>query len=214
MHFPTKRVQRTNFAERYQLRFLQFRDMADQIINPLERTLLPLRDNLVYRRLPQPPDVTEPDAQTRNILVPLNRVLDGAVPFRIEGVDRFHSEAMQLRIVHQDCRAVKAHRLIVEQRRRKRREIMTFQVRAGIGDQCEARRMGFRKPVTCKGCDCVMISSWIAGLKPFWVMPLRSFASILCMRSSERLKPIALRRSSASPPVKFAAIMAMRNNCS
>src|SRR5260370_37782314 len=115
MHSLSKRVQCTNLAERYQLRFLQFRDTADQIINPLERALLPLRDNIVRRRLPQPPDVTEPDAQTWNILVPFNRVLDGAIPFRIEGVDRFHSEAMQLRIVHKHCRAVKAHRLIVEE---------------------------------------------------------------------------------------------------
>ena len=107
MHSPSKRVQRTNLAERYQLRFLQFRDTPDQIVNPLEQALLPLRDNLVRRRLPQPPDVTEPDAQTRNILVPFNRVLDGAVPFRIEGVDRSHSEAMQLRIVHRRCRAIK-----------------------------------------------------------------------------------------------------------
>src|SRR5438132_4940974 len=99
MHSASKRVQRTNLAERYQLRFLQFRDTADQVINPLERALLPLRDNVVRCRLPQSPDVTEPDAQTRNILVPFNRFLDGAVPFRIERVDRFHSEAMQLRTV-------------------------------------------------------------------------------------------------------------------
>src|SRR5438270_13426662 len=81
MHSPSKRVQRTNFAECYQFRFLKFRYTTDQVINPLERVLLPLRDNLVHRRLPQPPDVTEPDAQTRNILVPFNRLLDGAVPF-------------------------------------------------------------------------------------------------------------------------------------
>src|SRR6266576_441448 len=81
IHSPSKRVQRTNFAERYQLRFLQFRDTADQIINPLERALLPLRDNLVGGRLPQTTDITEPDAQTWNILVPINRALDGAVPF-------------------------------------------------------------------------------------------------------------------------------------
>src|SRR6266436_1031472 len=81
MQSPSKRVQRTNLAERYQLRFLQFRDTADQIINPLERASLPLRHNLVGGRLPQAADVTEPDAQTRNILVPFNCVLDGAVPF-------------------------------------------------------------------------------------------------------------------------------------
>ena len=34
------------------------------------------------------------------------------------------------------------------------------------------------------------------------------------MRFSERLKPIARRRSSASPPVKFASTMAMRRSCS
>src|SRR5260370_42560487 len=81
MPSPSKRVQRTNFAERYQFRFLQFRHTTDQIINPLERTLLPLRDNLVRGRLPQTADVTEPDAQPRNILVPLNPVLVGPVPF-------------------------------------------------------------------------------------------------------------------------------------
>src|SRR6266851_4415413 len=138
MHSPSKRVQRTNFAECYQFRFLQFRHTTDQIIDPLERVLLPLRDNLVRGCLPQTADVTEPVAQTRNILVTFNRVLDGAAPFRIEGVDRFHSEAMQL----------------------------------------------------------------------------RNLPSILYMRSSERLKPIARRRSSASPPVKFAAIIAMRRSCS
>jgi len=89
MHSPFKRVQRTNFAERYKLRFLQVRDTADQIINPFERAFLPLRDNLVGGGLPQPPDVTEPDAQTRNILVPFNRVLDGAVPFGSEALIGF-----------------------------------------------------------------------------------------------------------------------------
>ncbi len=37
MHSLSKRVQCTNLAERYQLRFLQFRETADQTINPLER---------------------------------------------------------------------------------------------------------------------------------------------------------------------------------
>src|SRR5207248_9646335 len=83
MHSPSKRVQRTNLAERYQLRLLQFRDTADQIINPLERALLPLRHNLVGGRLSQAADVTEPDAQARNILIVFNRVLYRAVPFGI-----------------------------------------------------------------------------------------------------------------------------------
>ncbi len=41
-------------------------------------------------------------------------------------------------------------------------------------------------------------------------MPRRSFISISTMRASDRLKPIARRNSSASPPVKFAQIIAMR----
>src|SRR5437879_7949589 len=80
MRSLSKRVQRTNLAERHQLRFLQLRDTADQIINSLERTLLRRRHDLVGGRLPQAANVTEPDAQTRNILVLFNRVLDGAVP--------------------------------------------------------------------------------------------------------------------------------------
>src|SRR5207245_10428686 len=81
MHSASKRVQRTNLAERYQLRFLQFRDTADQVINPLERALLPLQDNSVRRHLPQTAHVTQADAQTWNILVFLARMLNGAVPF-------------------------------------------------------------------------------------------------------------------------------------
>src|SRR6267143_3036856 len=42
MHSPSKRVQRTNFAERYQLRFLQFRDTADQIVDSLDWIFLSL----------------------------------------------------------------------------------------------------------------------------------------------------------------------------
>ncbi len=40
-------------------------------------------------------------------------------------------------------------------------------------------------------------------------MPWRSRASIESIRSTERLKPIARRSSSASPPVKPAATIAM-----
>src|SRR6266851_2126496 len=88
MHSPSKRVQRTNFAERYQLRFLQFRDTADQIINPLERAFLPLRHDLVGGRLPQTANVTQPDAETRNLLAFLvSGALDRAVPLRLERVD-------------------------------------------------------------------------------------------------------------------------------
>src|SRR5882724_5776815 len=52
--------------------------------------------------------------------------------------------------------------------------------------------------------------SCCAPVMPLRSMPRRSLTSISCMRFSERLKPIARRSSSASPPVKPAAIMAMQ----
>ena len=48
----------------------------------------------------------------------------------------------------------------------------------------------------------------------FFDSPRRSRASISLMRSTERLKPMARRSCSACPPVKLAAVMAMRRGCS
>jgi len=45
-------------------------------------------------------------------------------------------------------------------------------------------------------------------------MPDRSRCSISCIRSIDLLNPIARRNSSASPPVKSAATIAMRSSCS
>ena len=45
-------------------------------------------------------------------------------------------------------------------------------------------------------------------------MPARRRVSIAFMRLSERLKPMARRSSSASPPVKPATVIAMRSSCS
>ena len=58
------------------------------------------------------------------------------------------------------------------------------------------------------------ISSSAAPVIPLRSMPARNFFSISFMRASERLKPMARRSSSASPPVNPAAIMAMRSSCS
>ena len=58
------------------------------------------------------------------------------------------------------------------------------------------------------------ISSCAAGPIPLRVMPARRSRSISFMRSIERLNPIARRSSSAWPPVKPAAAMAMRISCS
>ena len=49
---------------------------------------------------------------------------------------------------------------------------------------------------------------------PFAAMPERRRSSIDSIRSSDRLKPMARRSSSASPGVKFATAIAIRSNCS
>ncbi len=49
---------------------------------------------------------------------------------------------------------------------------------------------------------------------PRSAIPARSRPSIAFMRFSERLKPMARRSSSASPPVKPATVMAIRRSCS
>ena len=61
--------------------------------------------------------------------------------------------------------------------------------------------------------DCTIWSrTW--PVMPFEAIPARRRFSIDPMRSIERLKPIARRSSSASPPVKPAAAIAMRSSCS
>ena len=58
------------------------------------------------------------------------------------------------------------------------------------------------------------ISSWAAPSMPRSVMPARSLRSMASIRSRDRLKPMARRSSSASPPEKPAATMAIRSSCS
>ena len=49
---------------------------------------------------------------------------------------------------------------------------------------------------------------------PFGAMPSRSRGSICCIRFTDRLKPIARRSSSASPPENPATTIAIRSSCS
>src|SRR5882762_4609947 len=58
------------------------------------------------------------------------------------------------------------------------------------------------------------ISSCALGVIPLAVIPSRSRRSMCFIRSTLRLLPMARRSSSASPPVKFAAVIAIRISCS
>ncbi len=57
-------------------------------------------------------------------------------------------------------------------------------------------------------------SSCAAALNPFAVMPSCSLVLSPAMMDSDRLPPIALRSSSASPPVRFAATIPIFITCS
>ena len=59
-----------------------------------------------------------------------------------------------------------------------------------------------------------MISSCASREMPLRSMPSRNLTSMSRMRFSLRLKPMARRSSSASPPLNPAAIIAMRRSCS
>src|SRR5260370_38314380 len=50
--------------------------------------------------------------------------------------------------MHKNCGNIKTNGLIIEKCRSERSQIMEFQVRAGIGDQSETRRVRLWKPVT------------------------------------------------------------------
>ena len=54
---------------------------------------------------------------------------------------------MTLRVLNDRERLIETHRLIVQRRRRERRQVMTFEIRAGISDERKAGRMRFGKSV-------------------------------------------------------------------
>ncbi len=91
MHFFSDGIERANVAKGHQIFFRQFRDTTYQIFDSLEWLFLSLRDNPVGCGLTHSVDITEPDAQARNILAILGRAFNRAVPFRVERVDGFHA---------------------------------------------------------------------------------------------------------------------------
>jgi hypothetical protein len=114
---------------------------------------LPLRDYLLRHSLSHSTDIPEPDAQRRNVLFVLHYMLDGAVPLRLKNMDRPVTQSMQPRILYQNRGTVKTHRLIVQQSRGECSQIILFQVRTGVSDQSETRRMRFGKSVTGERAD-------------------------------------------------------------
>ena len=60
---------------------------------------------------------------------------------------------MTLRVLNDRERLIETHRLIVEGRRSERREVMTFQIRAGVSEQSKTGGVRFRKTIERKRRD-------------------------------------------------------------
>ena len=64
-------------------------------------------------------------------------ILQRAQPVRAGDIDRLHFQAMALCVFNKRERLIKTHRLIVQHRSGERRQVMTFQIGAGISEQRE-----------------------------------------------------------------------------
>ena len=60
---------------------------------------------------------------------------------------------MALCILHDGCRTIEPHRLVVEQGRGECRQIMTLEISAGVSNQRKAGGVRFRKSIQRKGSD-------------------------------------------------------------
>src|ERR1019366_7148709 len=93
------------------------------------------------RRCAETPYVTQAEAKM------MLRRFHRAIPLGYVYISRQHAEPVALRIFDQYGRMIKTHGLIVEQGACERSQIVTFEIRAPIGQQREARGVRFGEPV-------------------------------------------------------------------
>ena len=91
---------------------------------------------------------------------------------------------------------------------------MNLQIGARYAEQREARGMRIGKSVQREQRDRRDDSLGGVAGNPLTRDPVAQLRFDLLMRRSERLKPMARRSSSAWPPVKPAATIAIRSSCS
>ena len=128
-----QRIERSDFAEGNQFRFLQFGNPPHEIVDVRKDRTSPLSNEGLRARLSQTANVAKPDAKARDVFAGLVlSIFDCAEPFRLQGIDGFYAQTVQLGILHNRGSAVEAHRLIVERCHRERRQVMTLQVRDDV----------------------------------------------------------------------------------
>ena len=142
-------------------------------------------------------------------------LLPGALPLRMIHIDRAHLDAVPFGVLDQRRGVVEAHRPGVQQAGGEGGRVVAAQPGRGVGDEREARGVRFGEAVERERGDRLHdLILRLAATMPRSVIPERRRSSILIMRSLERLKPIARRSSSASPPVNPATVIAIFRSCS
>ncbi len=164
---------------------------------------------------PQASDEPEAEADGAGGRMGIARaVLPAASDARVLDVHRPDLDAVALGVLDQGRRMVEAHGPGVQQPEIEGGGVVGLELGAGVGDQGEARGVRFGEAVEGEGGDALHDLLLALPEIPRSVMPRRRRPTIACIRSTERLEPMARRSSSASPPVKPAATMAMRRSCS
>src|SRR5207237_6234610 len=78
---------------------------------------------------------------------PNTLAFDRAFPIRSRHIDRQNFQSVPLGILDNREWLIKTHRLVVERRRGKRRQVMTLEIGAGVRNKRKAGRVRFGKAV-------------------------------------------------------------------
>src|ERR1700722_7893437 len=132
----TQTIQRTNLGEHSQFIFTQRRNAAREIVDAGER---PPGDDLLGGFLSQSANVVEPQADAV--------ILYRAGPLRAHHIHGKEMQSVALGVFYQRRGMIEPHRLLVEDRRGERGQVVALEVSAGISDQREAGGVSLRKSV-------------------------------------------------------------------
>src|ERR1700694_654039 len=90
--------------------------------------------------------IPEADPQNELFLVPFKC----AIPVGTEDINGLYPQSVLLCVFNKDARGIEPHRLRIQESSSECRQVVTFQVGAGIGDKRKAARMRLRKGITQK----------------------------------------------------------------
>src|ERR1044072_3604059 len=120
------KVQGADGCQLSQLIFAEFRHAITQVVNAGELTRDSFAHNRLTRLFAQTSHIPQTET-TKDAAVFI--LLERTQPIGTGNVDRQDLQSMTLRICNDPEGLLKTHRLVVENRRRERREVITFQSR-------------------------------------------------------------------------------------